>query len=252
MRRPLNAAANEAQFIRGIFNYCDRWCERCALTARCRVYAMEREARDDSTAQDLGNPAFWERIESTLKAARDLLIAWAGEEGIDLTTLDMEEATAEGQQTREQVEHHELTRAARQYAVMVNACLDEESVVLEPAGTHDEPVSAADAVEVIRWYQHLIEAKIQRALGGLGADDEDPAGGCAKDSDGSAKVALIGMDRSLSAWALLRACLPERRADTRALLLHLERLRRRTEQTFPNARSFVRPGFDSLPRESLH
>ena len=26
-------------FIVGIFNYCDRWCERCPLTNRCRVFA---------------------------------------------------------------------------------------------------------------------------------------------------------------------------------------------------------------------
>ena len=25
--------------IVGIFNYCDRWCERCAFTSRCRVFA---------------------------------------------------------------------------------------------------------------------------------------------------------------------------------------------------------------------
>jgi hypothetical protein len=26
-------------FIVGIFNYCDRWCERCEFTSRCRVFA---------------------------------------------------------------------------------------------------------------------------------------------------------------------------------------------------------------------
>lgn len=26
-------------FIVGIFNYCDRWCERCPLTNRCRLFA---------------------------------------------------------------------------------------------------------------------------------------------------------------------------------------------------------------------
>jgi hypothetical protein len=26
-------------FIVSIFNYCDRWCETCAFTARCRLFA---------------------------------------------------------------------------------------------------------------------------------------------------------------------------------------------------------------------
>jgi hypothetical protein len=26
-------------FIVGIFNFCDRWCETCALTSRCRLFA---------------------------------------------------------------------------------------------------------------------------------------------------------------------------------------------------------------------
>ena len=30
-------------FIVGIFNYCDRWCERCPLTGRCRVFATLAE-----------------------------------------------------------------------------------------------------------------------------------------------------------------------------------------------------------------
>jgi hypothetical protein len=29
-------------FIIGVFNYCDRWCETCALTSYCRVFAMDR------------------------------------------------------------------------------------------------------------------------------------------------------------------------------------------------------------------
>ena len=29
-------------FIVGVYNYCDRWCERCPLTSRCRVFAEEQ------------------------------------------------------------------------------------------------------------------------------------------------------------------------------------------------------------------
>ena len=34
-------------FIPSIHNYCDRWCERCPFTSRCRAYAMEMTIRID-------------------------------------------------------------------------------------------------------------------------------------------------------------------------------------------------------------
>lgn len=42
-------------FIDGLYNYCDRWCERCLLTARCRVFAFEEQRKHT----DDENAAFW-------------------------------------------------------------------------------------------------------------------------------------------------------------------------------------------------
>ena len=39
--------ARDPKLIPGIYNYCDRWCERCPFTSRCMVYAMGEEDRDD-------------------------------------------------------------------------------------------------------------------------------------------------------------------------------------------------------------
>jgi len=68
-----------------------------------------------------------------------------------------------------------------------------------------------------------------------------------KDSDGSAKVALIGTDRSIAAWAGLQQHFPEKADEILDFLLLLERIRKRTEKELPNARAFVRPGFDTEP-----
>ncbi len=66
-----------------------------------------------------------------------------------------------------------------------------------------------------------------------------------RDSDGSAKIALIAIDRSLAAWARLREHFAAEHGDTiLALLVQLERLRRAAETKFPDAREFRRPGFD--------
>lgn len=47
---------NESKFIPGIHNYCDRWCERCYFTSRCRVY--EKLDESDTEANDINNKQF--------------------------------------------------------------------------------------------------------------------------------------------------------------------------------------------------
>jgi hypothetical protein len=42
----------------------------------------------------------------------------------------------------------------------------------------------------------------------------------------------------------MQLSLPERSELIVPLILHLERLRNATEKEFPNARDFIRPGFD--------
>ena len=65
-----------------------------------------------------------------------------------------------------------------------------------------------------------------------------------KDSDGSAKVALIGIDRSIAAWGMMLSLFPEKEDETFKNLVLLEKLRKMTEKEFPDARSFHRAGFD--------
>jgi len=87
--------------------------------------------------------------------------------------------------------------------------------------------------------------KTMRALSGRKEELEDPEiTDFPKDSDGSAKVALIGIDRSIAAWRMMQMSLPDRVESIVPLILQLERLRQRLEKGFPQARDFVRPGFD--------
>ena len=76
-----------------------------------------------------------------------------------------------------------------------------------------------------------------------------------KDSDGTAKIALIAIDRSIGAWGTLLHAYPARMTATLAILALLSRLRLEFEQEFPEAWSFVRPGFDETaagPSDTWH
>lgn len=259
--RSIRQLVNHPAFIPGIYNYCDRWCERCAKTGRCAVYAIEREDAGDPAVRDPRNEAFWCKLLSIFEQTRQMLTEWAAEAGIDLDALDLEAAAQEDERRRTAAEDHQLARAARRYVELVEQWLAVHAVPFEQLGdpwpVYDSPADGApesvrDAIEVIRWYQHQIAVKIMRGLRGSALDDAEAGGDYQTDSDGSIKVALIGMDRSISAWGALRALLPEKADTIRDILVHLERLRRGTERSFPTARDFVRPGFDTLPTHRLH
>lgn len=277
--------AENGDFISGIYNYCDRWCERCPFTSRCLVYATERqdEMLADPETHDIDNAKFWQRLESVFREAQEMIQAWAEEAGVDLEAADTEEARKAHDQEVEDARHHQLSRWARGYADRVEKWFQgefavEHSVHNDTTGEAESPEEGgpvSDAVEVVRWYQFFIAAKIFRALIGTERaedeltgedlladlelddelDEEEPyeqlIGADWSDSDGSAKIALIAIDRSMSAWRLLQSSLPEKAGTIMPMLVELEKLRSTTERTFPKARDFIRPGFDETISDSV-
>ena len=65
-----------------------------------------------------------------------------------------------------------------------------------------------------------------------------------KDADGSAKVAIIGIERSAAAWAALLSHFPDLERSILQVLATLKHLLKQVDASFPNARSFLRPGFE--------
>jgi hypothetical protein len=150
-----------------------------------------------------------------------------------------------------------LHRAAAAYEKSAKRLLDrlpdelrsteEELNTQAQLGTGDPQAQAAelrDAVEVVQWYLFFIDVKLQRAVGSRVEESEEGDQGFTSDADGSAKVALVAIDRSIGAWARLREHLAEGSDMALDLLVGLERLRQAVEQDFPKARAFKRPGFD--------
>jgi len=160
---------------------------------------------------------------------------------------------------------HLITHASDTYAEMVEEWFDsnefhfdkkEDEMMLirliTPGNNPEKEVANInEAAEVIRWYQYQISVKIQRAIRSVtiekqsGCDDATPKD-FAKDSDGSAKVAIIGIERSIAAWKMLLNSFPELEKQIIDLNLFLQSILKRVETQFPRARSFVRPGFDEI------
>jgi hypothetical protein len=268
----LRELAQSRDFISGIYNYCDRWCERCPYTSKCLVYASENadDVSGDPEVHDINSAKFWSRLESIFQEAHEMILEWAEEAGVDLDELEAETGLTNREQQKQDAKQHELSLSARHYAEMVQLWFTEEFAVEErvhddttgKSKNTEDDIDISDAIEVIRWYQFFVAAKVFRALMGLDEkvddgllddvfvgtsdDGEMEYGGAGDDSDGSAKIALIAIDRSSSAWRVLQSALPEKTASIKPMLLELERLRRGAEQTFPQARDFIRPGFDEV------
>lgn len=220
-------------FIVGVFNYCDRWCEACALTSWCRLFAdvAEMEAQLDSNLKPvIEAPHLPEEIPPPPPRWMQELI----DEMNEAAAEPMSAADVEALRPRLQPQHEWIVERADVYLSHVHAWLEAHSSSL--TGAVDNPA------DIVAWFHTSIPVKMRRALNGLAEERDSPDS--PSDHDGSAKVALLGIDRSLSAWLQIvdrgLAAMPE----VRPFISALEWLRQELEQVFPRARVFVRPGLD--------
>jgi hypothetical protein len=223
--------------------YCDRWCERCAFTDRCSVFAVKvAEAMcegDLDAAMELAvgrpQPVDGERE----KTIGERLLAEIG----DLTVSDkeMEEYRKLENARRARLDRDPLTKMVHTYTMRAADWLKDHRERLE---TRADPI-LREALAVVGWDVQLVGAKIHRALHGRDESrtgempDDDPV---QNDWNGSAKVALISLARSESAWRTIAQAAPDERAAVFAD--GLGHLRRALERDFPDAMAFMRPGFD--------
>jgi hypothetical protein len=88
-RDRLKELAKEKRFITGIYNYCDRWCERCPQTSRCLNFSISEEKFREPETHDIQNEAFWGKLSEIFKETLELLEETGKKWGIDLKTLDL-------------------------------------------------------------------------------------------------------------------------------------------------------------------
>jgi hypothetical protein len=261
-KEDIKKLARNKNFIPGIYNYCDRWCERCFFTARCMNFAMTWEYSTDPEASDITNEKFWQSLSEIFHVTREMLEESAEELGIDLDAIDFEESSREESIKDKIVQNHECCRAAKKYGEMVDEFFESEDIPslhvvdqskgkiapeLQKIDKLDGPATLDELVEIIYWYHHFIYVKLMRSVRGTLGNTSEIWEASPKDSDGSAKVALIGIDRSMAAWRGIYDYFPFHRDQILAIIVHLDRLRNRVEKIFPQARNFIRPGFDEKP-----
>ena len=207
------------KFISGIYNYCDRWCERCTFTSHCRVYEKTNSLTPEQ--QDSNNKAFWENISENFKNTLELIQKEAIRHGIDLNKPLSEEEIKEYKINEDQfeieTEQNPLFKLSKLYQSITMPFVEESEGMVDKArelvdhlhlGINSEEdvvytmADIGDCFRIIEWYLFFIEIKLKRALHGkLEGEEWEVENGYPKDSDGSAKIAIVAMEKSMAAWA---------------------------------------------------
>jgi hypothetical protein len=244
------------KFISGIYNYCDRWCERCTFTSRCETFNKSNLSPAET---DINNKAFWEQISTSLDDAIKLLQEAAKKHGLDFNMPMSAEDQLADQQQQLVLKTHPLSTLSKRYQKIARPFADKSEGFADKTkeleadlrlGISDEKETVdtialiGDCFDIIKWYLYFIDAKLQRAMQTRlmtgGQEDEDYQ----NDSNGSAKIALIAIQKSMGAWSVIYRHMPLSEDVTLSALALLEQLSKKTVEEFPGSMKFKRPGFD--------
>lgn len=255
----------EAGFIPGIYNYCDRWCQRCAQQSHCMSYVMGKrvEARggfdfEEEMVRDDEN--IWRHLRCIFESTYEVLHELADERGMDVEDIyvsenidrdfwneeyeDIEQGDEAGDLF---IETSDIIRMCLIYEELADECMEQVFDLLDErklVSKQDEK-ETSDAIDVINWYVDVIQTKLRRALLGyfLYADSSRELQK-KDDYNGSAKVSLIGIESTILAWDTVKIYFPDTVKDVTHLQVVLEQLVRDINKQFKEAHVFLRPGFE--------
>jgi hypothetical protein len=256
-KRQLSELAGNPKYISGIYNYCDRWCSRCQFRDSCLSYAIEQETFGNAEETGMDQPEFWQKLLQLFQETREMVEETAREMKVDIEAIEDEALARETKKLDNKVSKGESIQLAQLYAELTGkyylaheSDLREKETLLNQnhfmniPGTVQQAAGFKNALETIGWYRHFICVKLLRALTGKLQKDSDETD--LSDANGSAKVSLIAIDNSLAAWDTFMKNIPNSEDDILEILATLSKLRKLVEGDFPQARDFVRPGFDEL------
>ncbi|HEV7230724.1 MAG TPA: hypothetical protein VGO45_05315, partial [Bacteroidia bacterium] len=133
---------DNTNWISGIYNYCDRWCERCDFTSRCKSYAMEvksageKDEEDDDlpAEQDMRSKEFWDELESAMNQTLEMLHRLSSTqtaEGEVLNDQQWEDQKKRDEEIEQKAGAHPIAVAAWQYSDMVEEWMLEQKSMLD-------------------------------------------------------------------------------------------------------------------------
>ncbi len=261
-------------FIENIFAYCDRWCERCAFTAKCKGFVNNNNLPvSDLLKSDEQNRIFWKKTGEILPKAISFIENTAKHNNIDLTVFENIPKQVKFDLFQRKAVSNNVLKAGRQYEDMVDDRIDKEidngriiAVETQLGGAYKinpsviqapEQEFINDMISIIMRYQLQLYLKISRAYYSKGissevlsienaSDEKDKiSDDAATDANGTVKALLEMINRSISAWyAYAIKTGTDDDKEIFEIMLLLTRIKNNLISDFPEAMKFIRPGFD--------
>ncbi len=250
--------------IENIYAFCDRWCERCAFGLRCEAFAASEKVRnpENMLTDDEKNRIFWENLERRLDEVSRKIEEKAADRDVDLSVFEGVSTKAKFDLFQRKAINNMVLKAGRLYEDKVDDFLDERAeagqIAMEALQqgsvfqmtseslSDTDKQDANDGIAIVMRYQLQLYLKLSRAYYSRGREQEEGAEKAEViESDGTVKVALILINRSLIAWEGLQKYFPEQALEIDEILFLLARMKSHLEKEFPQALGFIRPGFDS-------
>ncbi len=257
----------EVGFVPGIYNFCDKWCEKCTQKSKCMSYVVGKKM-EEKLGKTLEESLYtkqettWIYLKNIFDTTYEILHELAKERGIDMEDIyaaeDMEKGfwPDECDDALQDEVCNAFDESASQliqiciiYETLGEECLEKVFAVLDEKewmpGT-PEGKETEDALDKINWYMDVIPTKIRKALLAFYQSREaDNREMYECEYNGSAKVALVAIRVSGMAWeALKKYCSLPVVKDIIHVQVVLEQLQRDIETQFPGGSKFRRPGFD--------
>ena len=254
--------------ILSVHNYCDRWCERCRFVDRCAVGSSEKLLAaelemDLAMTEEKRNEIMWNHVADSFAEAGRLLEKMIAEAGLDIEEIKRD-AKENPYVAPKLTKHQEATKElTKNYGMAVHDWIKNKPALFEPEALMsrvlvqpEDPdkfmAKTKDAIETVNWFGFFISVKSQRAISGKQEDDYEEAEDMLQsDFNGSAKIALIAVGRSIEAWEFLLKAFPEMEADIIGYLAQLQKISRYLLIEFPDAQKFIRPGFDEAKYDDI-
>lgn len=167
------------KFKPGVYNYCDKWCEKCEKTEVCFLYfSEEKESKKAESLEDA-----LDVVGDSFSKTKGLIEAIADAEGYDLTITSEQEKEFERKAKLTNPEKDCLVLGARKISDELHSFLKNPEIQIE---------AYEGDLENIGWHHWLLYPKISRSVQGkLEAkyDDKDDEKFHLDDSRNSAYVA---------------------------------------------------------------
>ena len=250
-------------YIPGIYNYCDRWCQRCGFTSNCYLFTTESRIASHEIMNNGEFPKA-EDIFKPLDEEEDNEELFFDEEEDDDLDFDDEEY-GENENSNEEVEEDNPLRRIEQNNSLIEELSDnylENAHILIKAidakfnfyeSMHKNTISEEvkkiqNGFEIFSFYHMFIHVKYKRAMHAkydlLKEDDDEMKEMHDYDMNGTAKIATISVNNSISALNELYHALPEFDKEISELLILLGKIKNESDKEFPDCMSFKRPGLD--------